>query len=86
MKMEITVVGMPDEPVYKFSTGEEMLEKSREVSWEFAGFEIQPYLVKVLHGLPKFKELCGPVADGISDHGFVKILYQTRAANEFYSS
>ncbi|MGX5723163.1 hypothetical protein [Shinella zoogloeoides] len=80
--MEITVVGMPSEPVHTFMSAQEMIESAPTLGWTFLGVEEQPHLAKQLIGLPKFKELCGPM--GSSD--IHKIRYETWQANSLYST
>lgn len=80
--MEIQVVGMPSEPVHNFSNVQEMIDAAPSLGWTYAGLEDQLHLVPQLRGLPKFKELCGPM--GSSD--VHKIRYETWPAYDLYSN
>ncbi|MEW9615213.1 hypothetical protein AB3G45_15420 [Shinella sp. S4-D37] len=82
--MEITVVGLEGLGIPKFSTPEDMIAAAPAYGLTHTGFEQQTHLVAHLIGLPKFKELHGPMENGSKD-GNLKIRYETWAASEFYS-
>lgn len=80
--MELMIVGMPSERVHVFTNVQELIDAAPALGWTFVGLESQTHLAAQLVGLPKFKELCGPM--GSSDVS--KIRYETWPAHEFYSN
>jgi hypothetical protein len=81
--MEIQVVGIESQP--KFSSAEELLAAAPSLGLTHTGFERQTHLLPVLQGLPKFKELAGPMGNGETADGEPRIRYETWEAYDLYS-
>ncbi|WP_173995775.1 hypothetical protein [Agrobacterium tumefaciens] len=83
--MEITVVGLKGLDIPKFSTPDDMVAAAPSYGLTHTGYETQTHLRAHLIGLPKFKELHGPMDNGSKD-GVLKVRYETWEASELYSS
>jgi len=80
--MEILLVGMPGNPTYR--SVEDLLIAGSAFGLTYTGVETAEHLIVPLQGLPKFKELAGPMG-GQMEAGQVRVRYETWDANEMYS-
>ena len=70
----------------KFDGVEELLAAAPALGLTAAGVETSPHLRQELIGLPKFKELAGPMGGGETPEGEFHVRYETWKANKLYSS
>ena len=83
--IEFQLIGMPGNPIYR------SLEALHEAAAAFgltltASETPSPHLSATLQGLPRFKELMGPMGGSRSAQGVTLIRYETHEANKFYST
>ena len=83
MSLEFPLVGLPGNPTY--SSVEALLEAAAAFGLTYTGLETAKHLNQELQGLPKFKELAGPMGNGKSPQGTTRIRYETWEVNEIYS-
>lgn len=83
MSLEFQLVGLPENPTY--SSVEALLEEAAAFGLTHTGPETAKHLNQELQGLPKFRELSGPMGNDKSPQGAMRVRYETWEANEIYS-
>lgn len=78
--MKIQIIGLDQEEIPTFENAEALLAAAPGLGLTHTGTETAEHLLPVLRGLPKFKELAGPMGDGKPI-----IRYETWAAYDIYS-
>lgn len=81
--MKITIIGLTGQtPI--FSTPQDLIAAAPSLGLTQKGFETQSHLLAHLIGLPKFKELAGPLGNG-TKNGEDQVRYETWEAFELLS-
>lgn len=81
--MEIQLIGIEGQPI--FTKVSDLLIAAPTLGLTQTGVESAAHLATELQGLPKFKELVGPIGNGSTPRGEPRIRYETWKAYELYS-
>jgi hypothetical protein len=81
--MEIQLIGVKGQP--NFASVADLVAAAPALGLNQTGVETATHLLPELQGLPKFKELAGPMGNGKTRDGEPRIRYETWEANDLYS-